>query len=69
MPVSRLFRLEDSTDGVINYVRWKGMDASDDALEPLEQVYEDVPDILGKRLKRKNTTPDLDTRALRYLGI
>lgn len=57
--VSRVLSLDDTADGLIVSVSWKGMEASEDTLDPLEQVYEDVPNILGKLLKRKNTTPDL----------
>lgn len=68
MLVSMFLRLENTSDGFMVTVRWKCMDSSEDTLEPLEQVYENVPDILGKLLKRKNTTPDLSDRARRHLS-
>lgn len=46
MVVARLPRIK-KTDGVLFVaVRWKGLLASDDTLEPIPRVHKDVPDLL-----------------------
>lgn len=67
MPVQRLLRFEDTDDGLMVVVRWRGR--SDDTLEALEKVHEDVPVLLEKLLLRKNTPAHLASKARRVLGI
>lgn len=59
MVVARLMRLEEVDDKISVVVRWKGLPNSKVSREPVEQVYEDVPDMLHCFLKRKNTSLDL----------
>lgn len=69
MPVSRLMKLVDDSGKLYIQVRWKGLSPSDDTLEPLKRVYEDVPQLVIKLLHRKNTSADLSQRARTELGL
>lgn len=69
MVVKRLLKLVDTDDGLKVQVRWRGLPDSEDTLEPLLQIYEDVPDLLMKLLRRKNAPSDLDERAQRELHL
>ena len=69
MPVSCLMRLEDTEDGLKVLVRWKGLPNSEDSLEPLARVYEDVPQMLLRLLQRKNTPIPLAEKARRALAL
>lgn len=55
MVVHRLMELVQTNDGIHVRIRWRGLPDSEDTLEPVAQVYQDVPDLLLKLLKRKNT--------------
>lgn len=59
MPVSRLMKLEKIGNKIMVHVRWKGLPASDDTLEPIAHVYHDVPQMLTKLLKRQNIDKQL----------
>lgn len=59
MPVSNLLELVDTANGILVQVRWKGIPHSEDTLEPLVKVSEDVPHMLLRFLVRKNTDAGL----------
>ena len=59
MTVQKLLRLVRNPEGFHVLVRWKGLPSSDDTLEPLRNVYEDVPAMLKKLLERKTTPTHL----------
>lgn len=69
MPVSRLLRLVQKDTELFVSVRWKGLSPSENTLEPLLRVYEDVPGLLVKLLRRKNTDASLRSRACAKLGL
>lgn len=69
MIVQRLLSLEENEDGLFVRVRWKGLSESEDTLESIEQLYEDVPVLFEKLLKRKNAPPALVEKAKETLGI
>lgn len=50
-------------------VRWKGLPPQDDTLETLQNVYEDVPVMLDRLLKRKSTPADLAQQARDALDL
>lgn len=58
------------TDDVMNVLTlWKGLGPSEDTLESLGTVYEDVPEPLLKLLERKNTPVDPADKYGRALGL
>ena len=59
--------LEDTDDGLMVKVRWRGV--PEDSLEPIEKIHEDVPQLLEKLLMRKNTPRGLASKARRLLDI
>lgn len=61
MKVQRLLRLVDNGngEGLKVVIRWRGLPASEDTLELLDQVNQEGPQILAKLLDRKNTPPSL----------
>ena len=63
IPVARLMRLGDTEDGLKVIVRWKGLPNSEDTEESLERVFEDVPQMLLRLLRRKNTPVSLAEKA------
>lgn len=67
MAVQRLMRLVKYADGLMGHVRWKGLQESEDTVEPVEKVYEDFPQLLVKLLAGKNTPVDLAAEARRTL--
>lgn len=69
MPVSRLMKLVDENGTVFVHVRWKGLTPTDDTLEPVARVHEDVPEMLVKLLNRKTTPADLRKRVRDELGL
>lgn len=70
MPVARLMRLEETDDRTLKVVvRWKGLPHSEDTLEPLHRVYEDVPRMLLRLLQRKSTPQRLAEKARRALAL
>jgi len=69
MPVARLMRLVDEPNGMQVLVRWKGLPISEDSLEPLERMYEDVPQMVLRLLQRKNTPSALADKARRTLSL
>lgn len=69
MPVQRLMRLVDSDDGIMVQVRWRGLPESEDTLEPVQKVFEDVPQLLEKLFRRKNTPASLVSKARHALAL
>lgn len=69
MPVSRLLQLVEDNGSLFVSVRWKGLSSTEDTVEPLQRVYEDVPQLLLKLLRRKSTNADLRKRACVELGL
>lgn len=65
MEVQRLMRLLENKDGLIIYVCWRGLSDSDDTVQPIKTVYEDIPILLLKLLRRKKTTKHLVEKARR----
>ena len=63
MVVQRLLALVETDDGLKVRIRWKGLPTSENTEEPLYQVYEDVPGLLGKLLDRENTPEHLADKA------
>lgn len=59
MIVHRLVGIVKLYDGLKTRVRWRGLPESENTVEPLEQVYQDVPLLLKNILRRKNNPPDL----------
>ena len=69
MPVGRLQKLVDDHNGIGVLIRWKGLPDTEDTIEPLQEVYSDVPQLLLKLLDRKNTPTHLATKARTELGL
>ena len=69
MPVARLMGLEDTENGIMVHVRWRGLPNTEDTLEPLQQVYDDVPQMLMRLLLRKSTPKALVQRAKAALTL
>lgn len=42
MVLQRLMRLLNTKDGLIIYVRWRGLPDSEDTVEPIVKIFEDV---------------------------
>lgn len=62
-------RLEEHPDGLYVFVRWKGLSHSDDTVEPLQKTYEDVPQMLERRLSRQKTPKELAEKARSILAL
>lgn len=69
MPVARLLKLVKVNDDLKVQVRWKGLSPQGDTLEPLRNVYEDVPQMCDRLLNRKNTPDNLAQEARDTLGL
>ena len=69
MPVTRLMKLIEEPNGLMVQVCWKGLPASEDTLEPLARVAEDVPQMLERLLSRKNGDPRLIAKARRAISL
>ena len=69
MPVARLLKLVKNDSGIGVLVRWKGLSSSEDTVEPLQQVFEDVPALLQKLLTRQNTPSELASEARAELRL
>lgn len=63
MPVSHLMGLEETPEGLIVTVRWKGLSNSEDSLERLANFYSYFPQIFERFLRRKKTPPSLVHKA------
>ena len=69
MPVARLLRLDEVDDKVKVLVRWKELQPSEDTLEPIENVYEDVPTLFKKLLDRQSTPRTLANKERACLDL
>ena len=69
MAVSRLMRLAESDDALHVVVRWKGLPHSEDSMEPLGRIYEDVPQMVLRLINRKSTARDLADKARAALSL
>lgn len=61
--VARLLRLQRDGNKSFVAVRWKGFGSAGDTLDPILQVYEDVPELFFKLLSRKSTPRTLAASA------
>ncbi len=61
--------LEEHDDGIYVNVRWRGLPRSEDTLEPLLKIYQDVPQMLLKLLSRKSLPKALKMRAKTALQL
>lgn len=53
MVVARLMKLVEDDEGQLQFlVRWKALTNSEDSLEPLQNFYEDVSELLQRLLDR-----------------
>lgn len=59
MFVARMMRLEKHLYRLFVLVRWNGLRNSDDTIELLQKIFEDVPQMLERLLFRKNSPQDL----------
>lgn len=69
MPVARLMRIVEGPKGNQVAVRWKGLQDSEDTLEPLVRILEDVLNILLRLQKRKSTPLNLRQKLRLSLGL
>lgn len=69
MPVARLMKFVECPDGIKVQVRWKGLSPLEDTLEPLQNVYEDVPRMLHKLMERSSTSQQLRDKVRETLGL
>lgn len=69
MPVWRLMKLV-TYNGTLNlHIRWKGLPPSDNTMEQLSSVYDNVLQLVVELLGRENTPADLCERAWEELGL
>lgn len=61
--VHRLVCLVDYEDERKVQIRWSSLLDTEDTLEPIEQIYKNVPELFFKLLKRKNTPLALAEKA------
>ena len=69
MPIHRLINLKKQDNEIMVHVRWKGLPTSQDTLEPLNNVYEDVPQMLTRVLNRKSPNSTLVSEARKQLHL
>lgn len=69
MIVQRLMGLVKSLDELHVQVRWKELPSSENTLEPIRQVQEDVHGLVSKLLQRKNTPSHLAGKARSEIGL
>lgn len=69
MPVGRQIRPEESDGGLSVLLRLRGIPPSEDTLEPLERVYEEVIQRIVKLLARRSTPNELDDKERNVLRL
>lgn len=69
MPISRLLHVEEHEGKLFVAVRWKGLDKSNDTLEPLDRVFEDAPMRVKKLIQRKRTPADIREKVEAALNL
>lgn len=67
--VQRLMKLTDIDGKLVIHARWRGLPKSKNTLEPLRQIYDDLPALFRNLLARKNTPGNLAHCARDELGI
>ncbi len=67
--MARPIHLEENEDCLQVHVRWRGLSNSEDTLEPLQRVYEDVPAMVKRLLARKSILKSLVIKAESALGL
>lgn len=63
IPVSRLLRITEQSGSLFVTFHCKDLSSTDETVEPLTGVYEDVPQLTLKLLDRKNTPAKLRANA------
>lgn len=69
MTFSWLLVIEDHDDRPYIDVCWRGLPNSEDSVESLQKIYEDVRGMVNRFLNRKNTLPDLVEKACTALAL
>lgn len=69
MQVARLMKFVDDPGGNKVHVRWKGLPDTEDTLQPIEKVYEDVLKMLTNLLQSKSTPKALAENIYRPLNV
>lgn len=69
MPVARLLKLVEMKGKLFVNVRWKRLGDSEDTMEPIQRVHEDVPQLLVKSLRRRNTEEKLGDQVCVELAV
>lgn len=69
MVVHRLMGLEETSSGLFVRIHWKGLSDSEDTLEPVSRVYEDVTELFKKLLQRKSVPTDLVAKVRKVLAL
>lgn len=67
--VQWLMRLFENKEDIMVEINWSGMPHPEDILEPLVQIFKDVPDRFRRLLVRQNTPPNVVQGARAVLGI
>lgn len=69
MPVTKLLETELKKQKLFVLVLWKGLLHSKEIIELLCCIYDVVPGLVRKLLRRKNSSPTLVTKALKELCL
>lgn len=69
MSIARLLLLVEQDGSLFVAVRWKGLSVTDDTLELLARVYEDVLQLTLKLLELKSNFADILAKAHVTLGL
>lgn len=69
MPVVRLLKLVQDDEKRFIQVRWKCLSKSEYTFEPLARMYEDIPAMVLKLLRRKKTLSELAAKARKELRL
>lgn len=69
IPVQRFMCLVETDNELIFQVRWRGLPESEDTIEQLQKIEEDVPELLLKLFCCKNAPEDLVTKTRRYFQL
>lgn len=69
MPLSRLMRLIDDPDGLKDLGIWKELADTEDSFEPIDRVFEDLPQMFFCLLDMKNAPSALASKVRRANGL
>lgn len=61
--ISLLVTLKENSNGLHDLIHWKGLEETEDTLEPIVRVSKDVPQLIENILNRKSTPANLATKA------